>query len=70
MLLRVVPGALADALVALLEEEETVAVTGKVEPGVGVVLAVKPGGGGGRVELVELPVEVEVAVEPDTDESE
>ena len=71
MLLRVVPGALADALVALLEEEdETVAVTGKVEPGVGVVLAVKPGGGGGRVELVELLVEVEVAVEPDTDESE
>ena len=35
----------------------------------GVVLAVKPGGGGGRVELVE-PLAVEVAVEPDTDESE
>ena len=35
----------------------------------GVVLAVKPGGGGGRVELVE-PLAVDIAVEPDTDESE
>ena len=34
-----------------------------------VVLAVKPGGGGGRVELVE-PLAVEVAAEPGTDESE
>ncbi len=32
----------------------------------GVVLAVKPGGGGGRV---ELPLDVVAAVEPDTDES-
>ena len=51
----------------MVEEEEETTVAGKAEPGVGVVLAVKPGGGGGRLDPDVLAMVV--AIEPVMDES-